>query len=115
MLADHVPYTGTTAEHRRVVVDVAGRAVLGVRVGIARYPCETFGDVGPLVVRAKVRARIGADGRFAFTSGEPAQRITVRGIVRHRAGRVTGTVRLRGTIATGQRCATKTLRFAATR
>lgn len=117
VLADAVPYTGQTAEHRRVVVDVAGRWVVGVRVGLGRYPCETFGDVGPLVVRERGRARIGPDGRFTFRAGEEAQRVTVRGVLRratHRR-RVTGTVRVVGSIATGQRCASGTLRFTATR
>ena len=115
VLADAVPYTGQTAEHRRVVVDVSGRFVVGVRVGVARYRCETFGDVGPLVVRESGRARIGADGRFAFRAGEEAQRVTVRGVLRRHARRVAGTVRLVGTIATGQKCASATLRFTARR
>lgn len=117
MLADAVPYTGQTAEHRRVVVDVRGSYVVGVRVGVARYRCETFGDVGPLVVRESGRARIAADGRFTFRAGEEAQTVTVRGVVRRasRPRRITGTVRLSGSIATGQRCASGTLRFTATR
>jgi hypothetical protein len=116
VLADAVPYTGQTAEHRRVVVEVAGRYVVGVRVGIARYRCETFGEIGPLVVRESGRARIGADGRFAFRAGEEARRVTVRGVVRRKARprRVAGTVRLVGSIATGQRCASATVRFTAT-
>lgn len=117
MLADAVPYTGHTAEHRRVVLEVAGRSVVGVRVGIARYRCETFGDIGALVVREKGRARIGADGRFTFRAGEQAQRVTVRGVLRRatRPWRISGTVRLAGSIATGQKCASGTLRFTATR
>jgi hypothetical protein len=115
VLADAVPYTGHTPEHRRVVLDVAGRSVVAVRVGIARYRCETFGDIGPLVVRESGRARIGADGRFTFRAGEEAQRVTVRGVVRRATRRVTGTVRVVGSIATGQRCASATLRFTATR
>jgi hypothetical protein len=115
VLADAVPYTGHTTEHRRVVVDVRGRSVVGVRVGIARYPCETFGDIGPLVAREKGHARIGPDGRFTFRAGEEAQRLTVRGVLRRKTHRITGTLRLAGTIATGQRCASATLRFTATR
>ncbi|HEV7494211.1 hypothetical protein [Baekduia sp.] len=111
MLADVVPYTGHTTEHRRIVVEVRGRAVVGVRVGITRYPCADFGDVGPLVIREAGRAAIGRDGRFRFVAGEPAQRITIAGVLRRRAHRLTGTVRVRGTIATGQRCASGTLRF----
>jgi hypothetical protein len=113
VLADAVPYTGHTSEARRIVVEVRGRAVVGVRAGIDRYPCATFGDVGPLVVRERGRAAIGAGGRFHFTAGEPAQRITVTGTLRRRTHRITGTVRVHGSIATGQRCASATLRFSA--
>jgi hypothetical protein len=115
VLADTVPYVGQTTEHRRVVLDVRGRTVVAIRVGITRYPCATFGDVGPLVVRERARARVRADGRFRFTAGEPAQRITVAGVLRRRTRRITGTLRVHGTIATGQRCASATLRFAAAR
>jgi hypothetical protein len=113
VFADAVPYTGHTTEDRRIVVDVRGRAVVAVRAGIGRYRCDTFGDVGPLVVRATGRAAIGRDGRFRFTAGEPAQRITVAGTLRRATRRITGTVRVHGSIATGQRCASATLRFSA--
>jgi hypothetical protein len=111
VLADAVPYTGQTTEHRRIVVDVRGRAVVGVRVRVARYRCADFGDIGPLTVREAGSAAVGRDGRFRFTAGPSAQRITVTGVLRRRTQRITGTVRLRGTIATGQKCASATLRF----
>ena len=115
MLADAVPYVGQTTEHRRIVVEVRGRAVIGVRVGITRYRCVDFGDVGPLVVRETGRAVIGRDGHFRFAAGEPAQRVTITGVLRRRTHRVTGTVSVRGSMATGQRCAAGTLRFVAER
>ncbi|HWI75137.1 MAG TPA: hypothetical protein VNT55_24460 [Baekduia sp.] len=115
MLADAVPYSGQTTEHRRIVISVRARSVVAVRVGIERYACDTFGDVGPLVVREKVHARIDARGRFALTAGEEAQRLTISGVVRTKARTVTGTLRLRGSIATGQKCASATLRFTARR
>jgi hypothetical protein len=111
VLADAVPYVGQTTEHRRIVVDVRGRAVIAVRVGIRRYPCADFGDVGPLIVREAGHAAIGRDGRFRFVAGEPAQRVTITGVLRRRTQRITGTVGVRGSIATGQRCASGTLRF----
>jgi hypothetical protein len=115
MLADVVAYTGQTSEHRRIVLEVRGRSVIAVTAGIGRYRCADFGDIGPLVVRERVRATIGRDGRFRFTAGEIAQRITVAGTLRRRTGRITGTVRLRGSIATGQRCASARVRFTASR
>jgi hypothetical protein len=119
MLADAAPplvsYSGRTAEERRIVVDVRGRAVVAVRAGIGRYPCAAFGDVGPLVVREAGHARIGSDGRFTFTAGEIAQRIAVTGVLRRRTHTIAGTIRVRGSIATGQRCASATLRYTVTR
>jgi hypothetical protein len=103
VLADVVPYAGQTTEHRRIVLDVRGRAVIGVRVGITRYPCAAFGDVGPIVVRERGRAAIDRDGRFRLIAGE----------LRRRTHRISGTVRVHGSIATGQRCASGTLRFSA--
>jgi hypothetical protein len=104
VLAHAVAYTGHTAEGRAVTVQVRGRAVIGIRASLARYTCETFGDVGPLA----------ASGRFRFVAGEPAQRVTVTGTVR-RGGRLSGHLQVRGSIATGQRCASLTLRFTAQR
>jgi hypothetical protein len=114
MIGDAVPYTGHTIEGRRVTVQVRGRTVVGIRATLKRYTCESFGDVGPLTVHERAHAVIGADGRFRFVAGEPAQRVTVTGRLR-RGGTITGTVRVRGTIATGQRCASATLRYTAHR
>ncbi len=113
MLADSVPYTGHTIEARRIVIDVAARRVVRLRVGVRRYRCETFGDIGPVVVARRVDVRVRRDGRFRFTAGELAERLTASGRLRGR--RITGTVRLLGTIATGQRCASAKVRFTATR
>jgi hypothetical protein len=116
MLAAAPPtqYVGHTTEGRRLVLQVRGRVVTGVRVGVRRYRCETFDDVGPVIVSKTGQARIGRDGRFRFTAGADVQRLVVAGRVA-RGGGVRGTVRLTGTIATGQRCASATLRYRATR
>jgi hypothetical protein len=114
VLAHAVAYTGHTSEGRPVTVQVRGRAVVGIRASLERYTCETFGDVGPLRVHEAGRAPIGGDGRFRFVAGERAQRVTVAGTVR-RGGRLSGHLQVRGTIATGQRCASLTLRYTAHR
>ena len=114
MLADAahtVSYTGRTSEDRRIVVAVRDRVVVRVSARIGRYECATFGDVGPIAVDERVHARVGRDGRFRFTVGQVAQRLTVTGVLRART--IGGTVRLRGSIATGQRCASATLRYRA--
>jgi hypothetical protein len=116
VLADAVAYTGHTIEGRRIVVQVRGRLVVHVRATVERYPCKTFGDVGPVTVSEPGRARIARDGRFRFVAGPDAGRVTVAGRVRRaRGGSVRGTLRLKGTIATGQSCASATLRFSAAR
>jgi hypothetical protein len=116
VLADAAPYVGHTTEGRRVVLEVRGRAIVGLTARVVRYPCATFGDVGPVLVQERGRAAVGRDGRFRFTWGEPAQRVTVSGVLRARTTRrVSGTLRVHGSIATGQRCASGTLRFTAAR
>jgi hypothetical protein len=93
-----------------VVLTVRDGAVVRARVTVARYRCQTFGDLGPVHADERGRARIGRDRRFAFAAGEPAQRVLVRGRF-DRHGRPSGVLRVRGTIATGQRCASARLRF----
>jgi hypothetical protein len=110
VFADAVPYTGQTIEGRRVVLEVRGRAVVAVRASVRKYECDTFGEIGPLRVSERGRAPIARDGRFRLVAGEPAQRVTVTGRVR-RGGAIHGTLRVRGTIATGQRCASLTLHY----
>jgi hypothetical protein len=114
VLADAVAYTGRTAEHRRAVVEVRRDAVVRVRATVEHYSCETFGEIGPLALEAPGRAPIARDGSFRFVAGPAAQRLTVLGH-RRPGGRLTGTLRVRGTIATGQRCASLTVRFTARR
>ncbi|MDX6686085.1 MAG: hypothetical protein QOF86_2213 [Baekduia sp.] len=114
MLADAVPYSGQTAEHRRVVVEIRRDALVRVRATLQHYSCATFGEIGPLSLTAPGRARIARDGSFRFVAGPAAQRLTVLGH-RRAGGRVTGTLRVHGTIATGQRCASLTVRFTARR
>jgi hypothetical protein len=100
-----------SAEGRRVVLEVREGRVVGVRAGLQRYRCETFGEIGPLVVNLRGRARVGRDGRFAFVAGVPAQTLRVAGRFSPHGRAVTGSVRVAGTIATGQRCSSRTVSF----
>jgi hypothetical protein len=99
-----------TADGSRVVLTIRDGAVVRARVTVGRYRCETFGDLGPVRADERGHARIGRAGRFAFAAGEPARRVLVRGRVA-RDGRARGLLRVRGTIATGQRCSSPRLRF----
>lgn len=96
-----------------VALTVEAGIVRTLRATIVRYPCDTFGDVGPLRVSVRLAARVGHDGRFARAAGPASERVTVSGVVTRRS--VTGLLRVRGTIGTGERCASRVLRFSAPR
>ena len=105
-------YAAHTDEGRRLTITVRGARVTRVRTSVVRYECDLFGDVGPVSVRVAPDARdarVDRRGRFSFVTGTPDQRVGVAGTLKH--GRATGRIRVSGTIATGERCASPTLRF----
>jgi hypothetical protein len=109
--------TGATDERRRIAIAFDGEragVVTRVTTMVVRYECARFGDVGPLRVKATpaTAARVDRRGRFAFVTGNRAERVGVAGRVRA-SGTVTGRIRVSGTIATGARCASKLVRFRA--
>jgi hypothetical protein len=85
--------------------------VVLVHAAVVAYECDVFGDVGPLRVHARVSARVDSRGRFAVESGDRAETVILRGTLTAR--RATGTLRVSGTIATGRRCESQTVRFTA--
>jgi hypothetical protein len=107
-------YAGTTDEGRQIAVHSQRAAVTRVATTIVRYECARFGDIGPLRVKATpaTPARVDRTGRFAFVTGSRAERIGVAGRLRA-GGTMTGRIRVSGTIATGERCASKTVHFRA--
>jgi hypothetical protein len=115
----HVPpahYDGRTSEGRAISLSLRAGKVVAVRTAVVRYPCDPFGDVGPIRVGETGTARVNRwTGRFTFAAGDAVQRVTVRGVWRRRAATMAGTLRVAGQIATGQRCASATLHFSARR
>jgi hypothetical protein len=115
----HVPpvhYAGRTSEGRAIRISLRTGRVVAVRTAVVSYPCDPFGDVGPIHVGESGEARVNRwTGRFTFAAGDDVQRVTVRGVWRRHALRITGTLRVVGRIATGQRCASATLHFSARR
>jgi hypothetical protein len=106
-------YTGRTTEDRRVTLTVRDGRVTRVRTTVAVYRCARFGDIGPLAISLAARARVDRRGRFAFVTGERAERVAIAGRLRGRDV-VTGRIRVSGTIGTGERCSSRTVRFRAT-
>jgi hypothetical protein len=115
----HVPpvhYEGVTSEGRAIRLSLRAGRVVAVRASVVRYPCDPFGDVGPIRLSETGAVKVNRfTGRFTFAAGDDVQRVTVRGVWRRRALRITGTLRVVGQIATGQRCASGTLHFRAHR
>ena len=102
-------YTGRTAENQPLRINVAGRRITRVKGLIRTYVCEEFGAVGPVEVAYRMNAPIGRDGHFSFVTGNHAERLGVAGVIR--GDRMTGRIRIAGTIGTGQRCRSRIVRF----
>ena len=105
--------TGRTTEGRRVVVEVRAGAVRAVRVGVLRYRCGRYGDVGPVVVSVQGRAPVGRDRRFHLRAGPSAERLAFDGRLGGSGRAVAGSLRLTGTIATGEPCRSRRIAFRA--
>ena len=110
-LAAALAFGGRTDEARPLRVETDGARVTRVKGSVLAYECAEFGDVGPLRFDLRVRARVDRRGRFSFVVGERAERVGVAGYVRDGGRLVTGRVRVAGTIATGPRCESQTVRF----
>ena len=104
----------TEVEHQPITLTVRGATIARIRTSARRYACPAFGDIGPLPLDLRPAIPIGADGRFHAVTGPVSERTTVSGRRTHRDGRttITGTLRVAGTIGTGDPCASRTLRFA---
>jgi hypothetical protein len=103
-------YAGRTEEQRPLRIDIDRGAVTRVKGSVLAYECDEFGDVGPVRFDVRSRVRVDRRGRFSFVTGDRAQRIGVAGRIRS-GDTLTGRVRVSGTIATGQRCASPLVRF----
>jgi hypothetical protein len=104
-------YRGRTEEERPLKVFAFSGIVDGVKGSVRVYDCADFGDVGPVRFDIPTHAPIDRRGRFSFVVGERSERVGVAGYVRRGGAVVTGRVRVSGTIATGQRCASPIVRF----
>jgi hypothetical protein len=111
LLAGAMAIGGRTEEGRPLRVEADGARVTRVKGSVLAYECADFGDVGPVRFDVRVRARVDRRGRFSVVVGERAERVGVAGYLRDRGRLVTGRVRMTGTIATGQRCESETVRF----
>jgi hypothetical protein len=111
LMATTAVFGGHTTEARPLQVEVARGRVTRVKGSVLNYTCDSFGDVGPVRFDLRVRTRVDSRGRFSFVTGDRVERVGVAGHVRSGDGAATGRVRVSGTIATGQRCASPVVRF----
>lgn len=107
-------YRGSTAEGRAITLTVAQGRVARVDVAVVDYACDLEGDIGPLAVRVRPGARIGSSGRFGGSAGPFSERLRIDGRFGRRA-RVRGSLRLRGTVGTGEPCSSPRISFSARR
>ena len=106
-------YVGRTDEGRRIVVETRGGKIDLVHAAVDTYNCEQFGEIGPIRVHERP-AKAGVNrstGKTSFSTGPSAQQLTFKGTFT--STKLTGTIRVRGSIATGQGCTSGTLRFSA--
>ena len=104
-------YRGRTEEDLPLRLAASARAVERVKGSVRAYECAAFGDVGPVRFDVAADAPIDRHGRFSFVAGDRSERIGVAGRVSRGGAVITGRVRVSGTIATGQRCASPVIRF----
>src|SRR5215207_9439423 len=97
-----VVYAGPTAEALPARIEVRAGRVVRLTATVGHFRCEDFGDLGPLRVDVRPRARVGRDRAVAFTAGPPSERVTLRAVAGRR--RAAGRLRVEGSIAIGQRC-----------
>lgn len=105
-----VPVSDGAHRGHGVTLVVRDRHVVRVDTRLRRFVCDPFGDVGPVRVTVRPDAPIARDGRVRFTAGPPSERLTLRARFRP-GGRAGGRLRLRGTIGTGDPCASPLRRF----
>lgn len=86
--------------------------ITAVRVTLRRYVCDPEGDIGPLMVAAVLPAtRVHARGIFGFSAGPPSERLRVDGRLSADGRRAGGSMRVHGTIGTGDPCRSPRVTF----
>jgi hypothetical protein len=107
-------YVGRTAEGGKVSVVVEDGRVTRLKATMRVYVCDPEGDIGPVRVRVRPAAPLTARGVFAFVAGPVSERLTATGRLAGLRG-MHGTLRLRGTIGTGDPCSSPPVKFTARR
>jgi hypothetical protein len=107
-------YAGRTSEGGKLTVVVEGGRVARVKATVRVYVCDPEGDLGPIRVTVRPDAPLTPRRTFAFTAGPPSERLTVGGRLAGVRG-MHGTLRLRGTIGTGDPCSSPPIAFTARR
>lgn len=102
---------GRTSEGAPMALTVRGGRIVRVRVTLRRYVCIPEGDIAPIAVDDPAAARIGASGRFGFTTGPTSERLRLDGRVTRGGRAARGSLTLRGTIGTGDPCRSARVTF----
>ena len=104
-------YVGTTGEHRKIRVVVAGGEVARAMTTAGAYVCRPEGAVGPLTVKVRPHAPV-VDRAVRFDAGPTTAKLRMAATFPTRTT-LRGTVRVHGTIGTGDPCTSPVRRFTA--
>jgi hypothetical protein len=102
---------GRTSEGAAMALTVRGGRIVRVRVTLGRYVCVPEGDIAPLAVDDPASGRIGAAGRFGFTTGPLSERLRLDGRLATGGRAARGSLQVRGTIGTGDPCRSRRVTF----
>lgn len=102
---------GRTSDGAPMSLTLRGGRIVAVRVTVRRYVCDPEGDIGPLAIASAVATRPGPARRFGFVAGPGSQRLRVDGRFAADARLARGSLRLRGTIGTGDPCSSPRVTF----
>ena len=102
---------GRTSEGAPLALTLRGRRIVRVRVTLNRYVCIPQGDIAPTRIDTSADARIGPRRRFGFSAGAPSERLRVDGAITASGMGAGGSLRLRGTIGTGDPCRSPRVSF----
>ncbi len=102
---------GRTSEGASLALTLRGGRIVRVRVTLRRYVCVPQGDIAPTRIDATTDARIGPRRRFGFSAGAPSERLRVDGAITASGTGARGSLRLRGTIGTGDPCRSPRVTF----
>lgn len=103
---------GRTSQGAPMRIAVRGSRIVAIHLTLLRYVCDPEGDIAPLAVDRMLDVDPGADRVFGLTLGPPSERLRIDGRRSADGRQLRGSLRVRGTIGTGDPCRSSRITFA---